>query len=47
VKAKCKNLAGQKNAWDYIMEAYESLVDYPSEQEFNDYLMKFEMVCSP
>ena len=30
VKAKCKTLVGQKNAWDYVMEAWESLVDFPS-----------------
>ena len=47
VKTKCKTLVGQKNAWDYVMEAWESLVDYPFEQEFNDSLMKFEIVCSP
>ena len=29
------------------MEAYESLVDSPSEQEFDDCLMKFEIACSP
>jgi len=29
------------------MEAWGSLVDCPSEQEFNDYLMKFEIACSP
>ena len=47
VKAKYKTFVSQKNAWDYVMEAWESLVDCPSEQEFNDYLMKFEIVCSP
>ena len=29
------------------MEAGGSLVDCLSEQEFDEYLMKFEMVCSP
>ncbi|KAH1262581.1 hypothetical protein GmHk_02G005168 [Glycine max] len=29
VKAKCKTLVGQKNAWEYVMEAYGSLVDCP------------------
>ena len=28
------------------MEAWGSLVDFPSEQEFDDYLMKFEIICS-
>ncbi|KAH1266384.1 hypothetical protein GmHk_01G001886 [Glycine max] len=38
---------GKKNAWDYVMEAWGSLVDCPSEQEFDNFLMKFEIVCSP
>ncbi|KAL5177681.1 hypothetical protein HKD37_08G023397 [Glycine soja] len=29
VKAKCKPLVAQKNAWDYVMEAWGSLVDCP------------------
>ena len=47
VKAKCKTLVGKKNAWDYVMEACGSLVDYPSEQEFDECLKKFEIACSP
>ena len=47
VKAKCKTLVGQKNAWDYVMEAWESLVDSPSEQEFDDFLVKFEIASLP
>jgi len=47
VKEKCKIIVAHKNAWDYVMEAWESLVDCPSEQEFDDYLMKFEIACSP
>ncbi|KAH1188926.1 hypothetical protein GmHk_20G056801 [Glycine max] len=39
VKAKCKTLVGQK--------MHESLVDCPSDQEFDDCLMKFEIACSP
>ena len=31
VKAKCKTLIGQKNAWEYVMDAWGSLVDCPSE----------------
>ena len=31
MKAKCKTLVGQKNAWDYVLEASGSLVDCPSE----------------
>ncbi|KAH1198883.1 hypothetical protein GmHk_18G052370 [Glycine max] len=34
VKAKCKSLTGQKNAWEYVMDAWGSLVDCPSEQQF-------------
>ncbi|KAH1254118.1 Protein FAR1-RELATED SEQUENCE 5 [Glycine max] len=30
VKAKCKSLIGQKNAWEYVMDAWGSLVDCPS-----------------
>ncbi|XP_006579129.1 protein FAR1-RELATED SEQUENCE 5-like [Glycine max] len=47
VKAKCKTLVGKKNALDYVMEAWESLVDCPFEQQFDDCLKKFEVDCSP
>ena len=47
VKAKCKTLVSHKNAWDYVMKVWKSLVDCPSEQEFDDCLIKFEIVCSP
>ena len=47
VKAKCKTLVAKKNTWDYVMEAYGSLVDCPFEQELDDCLMKFEIACSP
>ena len=46
VKAKCKTLVGQKNAWDYVMEAWGSLVDCPCESYFDEYLKNFEMACS-
>ncbi|KAH1213966.1 hypothetical protein GmHk_14G041813 [Glycine max] len=46
VKAKCKTLVAQKNAWDYVMEAWGSLVDCPCESSFDEYLKKFEMACS-
>ncbi|KAL5161684.1 hypothetical protein HKD37_07G018932 [Glycine soja] len=39
VKAKCKTLIGQKNAWEYVMDAWGSL--------FHECLQKFEMACSP
>ena len=47
VKTKCKNLVAQKNAWDYVMEAWGSLVDCPCESSFDEYLKNFEMACSP
>ncbi|KAL5190544.1 hypothetical protein HKD37_04G009963 [Glycine soja] len=47
VKAKCKSLIGQKNAWEYVMDAWGSLVDCLSEQQFDECLKKFEMACSP
>ncbi|KAL5180235.1 PKS-NRPS hybrid synthetase [Glycine soja] len=46
VKAKCKTLVVQKNAWDYVMEAWGSLVYCPCESSFDEYLKKFEMACS-
>ncbi|XP_028214961.1 uncharacterized protein LOC114397023 [Glycine soja] len=46
MKTKCKTLIAQKNAWDYVMEAWESLVDYPNESSFDEYLKNFEMACS-
>ncbi|KAH1266456.1 hypothetical protein GmHk_01G001946 [Glycine max] len=47
VKAKSKSLIGQKNAWDYVMDAWGSLVDCPFEHQFDDCLKKFEIVWSP
>jgi len=47
VKAKCKSLIGQRNAWEYVMDAWGTLVDCPSEQQFDECLKRFEMVCSP
>ncbi|KAH1189968.1 Protein FAR1-RELATED SEQUENCE 5 [Glycine max] len=46
VKVKCKSLVGQKNAWDYVMDVWGSLVDCPSKDHFDDCLKKFEIVCS-
>ncbi|KAH1250258.1 hypothetical protein GmHk_05G013446 [Glycine max] len=45
MKAKCKTLVAQKNAWDYVMEAWGSLVDCPCESSFDEYLKNFEMTC--
>ncbi|XP_006589838.2 uncharacterized protein [Glycine max] len=42
VKAKCKSLIGQKNAWDYVMDSWGNLVDCPSEQEFPEHLQRVE-----
>ncbi|XP_014622279.1 uncharacterized protein [Glycine max] len=42
VKAKCKSLIGQKNAWDYVMDNWGNLVDCPSEQEFPEHLQRVE-----
>ncbi|KAL5166161.1 hypothetical protein HKD37_18G051173 [Glycine soja] len=39
VKDKCKSLIGQRNAWEYVMNAWGTL--------FDEYLKRFEMVCSP
>ncbi|KAL5146400.1 Protein FAR1-RELATED SEQUENCE 5 [Glycine soja] len=47
VKAKCKSLIGEKNAWDYVMDSWGTLVDCPSEYEFHESHQKFQVVCSP
>ncbi|KAL5190899.1 hypothetical protein HKD37_04G010241 [Glycine soja] len=47
VKAKCKSLIAQKNAWDYVMDCWGCLIDCPLEQQFDECLMKFEMACAP
>ena len=47
VKAKCKSSIGQKHAWEYVMDAWGSLIDCPSEQQFAECLQKFQMACSP
>ena len=46
VKTKCKTLVALKNAWDYVMETWGTLVDYPNESSFGEYLKKIEMACS-
>ncbi|KAL5193634.1 Protein FAR1-RELATED SEQUENCE 5 [Glycine soja] len=40
VKAKCKSLIGQRNAWEYVMDAWGTLVDCPSEQQFDECLKR-------
>ncbi|KAL5134524.1 Protein FAR1-RELATED SEQUENCE 5 [Glycine soja] len=40
VKAKCKSLIGQKNAWDYVMDSWGNL-------EFPEHLQRFQVACSP
>ncbi|KAL5185075.1 hypothetical protein HKD37_17G048650 [Glycine soja] len=47
VKAKCKSLIGQKNAREYVMDSWGTLVDCPSEQQFPEHLQRFQVVCSP
>ncbi|KAH1253759.1 Protein FAR1-RELATED SEQUENCE 5 [Glycine max] len=47
VKAKCKSLITQKNAWDYVMDCWGCLIDCPLEQQSDECLMKFEMACAP
>jgi len=47
VKEKCKSLIGQKNALEYVMDAWGSLIDCRSEHQFDDCLKKFEIACSP
>ncbi|KAL5149611.1 PKS-NRPS hybrid synthetase [Glycine soja] len=46
VKAKCKSLIAQKNVWDYVMDCWGSLTDCPLEQQFDEYLKKFEVACT-
>ncbi|KAL5138312.1 PHD finger protein ING1 [Glycine soja] len=47
VKAKYKSLIGEKNAWDYVMDNWGTLVDCPSEHEFHESHQKFQVACSP
>ena len=47
VKGKCKSLIDQRNAWEYVMNAWGTLVDCPSEHQFDEYLKRFEIVCLP
>ncbi|KAH1189799.1 putative protein FAR1-RELATED SEQUENCE 10 [Glycine max] len=47
VKAKCKSLIGEKNAWDYVMDNWGTLVDCPSEYEFHESHQKFQVACLP
>ena len=41
VKAKCKSLIAQKNAWDYVMDCWGCLTECPSKQQFDECLKKF------
>ncbi|KAH1233431.1 Protein FAR1-RELATED SEQUENCE 5 [Glycine max] len=47
VKAKCKSLIGEKNAWDYVMDNWGTLVDCLSEHQFHESHQKFQVACSP
>ncbi|KAH1247282.1 Protein FAR1-RELATED SEQUENCE 5 [Glycine max] len=47
VRAKCKTLIAQKNAWDYAMDCWGCLTDCSLEQQFDECLKKFEMACAP
>ncbi|KAL5141614.1 Protein FAR-RED ELONGATED HYPOCOTYL 3 [Glycine soja] len=47
VKAKYKSLIGEKNAWDYVMDNWGTLVDCPFEHQFYESLQKFQVACSP
>jgi len=44
VKAKCKSLVGQKNASDYVMKVWGSLVDCPSEEELMSALRSLKLL---
>ncbi|KAL5132666.1 hypothetical protein HKD37_12G035276 [Glycine soja] len=37
----------KKNAWDYVMDNWGTLVDCPFEQEFIESFQKFQIACSP
>ncbi|KAH1238594.1 hypothetical protein GmHk_08G023228 [Glycine max] len=37
----------KKNAWDYVMDSWGTLVDCPSEHQFAESLQKFQIACSP
>ncbi|KAL5128565.1 putative protein FAR1-RELATED SEQUENCE 10 [Glycine soja] len=47
VKAKCKSLIGEKNAWDYVMDNWGTLVDCQSEHQFHESHQMFQVACSP
>ncbi|KAL5147413.1 putative protein FAR1-RELATED SEQUENCE 10 [Glycine soja] len=47
VKAKGKSLIGEKNAWDYVMDNWGTLVDCPSEHQFHESHQKFQVACLP
>jgi len=46
VKEKCKMIVHLKEAWDQVMEAWGSIVDCDNEQQFQDRVLAFEVVCS-
>jgi len=46
VKAKCKMIVHPREAWDQVMEAWGSIVDCDNEQQFQDCVLAFKVVCS-
>lgn len=46
VKAKCKLLVHSKEKWDSVMDAWDSIMNSPNEDEYQKRLRKLEDVCS-
>ena len=47
VKAKCKTYVAPKEAWDQVMDAWDSVKDCPSQSKYEGCVKMFEIVCSP
>lgn len=47
VKAKCKMFVSPTEAWEPVMDAWNSIMDSPDETKYAERLIRFEVVCSP
>jgi len=47
VKAMCKMIVHLREAWDQVMGAWESVVDCSDENQLQQHVEAFQVICSP
>jgi len=45
VHAKCKMLVNSVDAWDFVLQAWENVIECEDELKFNDCVNHLELVC--